>query len=71
LVSTVNNVYPEAKMTLSYASLQFQKNLPIEERLFTLTVKPIDIIKLKIMSITMPWINLLERRIRSIRDKVN
>ena len=55
------DVFPGAKMTLSYASLQFQENLPIEERLCALAMKPFDIIKLKVMSITMPWINLLER----------
>lgn len=62
LRSTVNNVFPGAKMTFSYANLQFQENLPVKERLCTLAMKPIDKIKLKVMSITMPRINLLERK---------
>lgn len=32
--------------------------LPVEEGLFALTVDPLDIVKLKIMPISMTWINL-------------
>jgi hypothetical protein len=55
------DIYCQAKVNLQDLVL-VPTILPVEERLFTLTLKPINIINLKIMAIAMAGINLLRRR---------
>lgn len=38
--------------------------VPVEEGLFILTIEPLDIVKVKIVSISMTWINLEKDQIK-------
>lgn len=40
------------------------RNLPVEEGLFALTVKPFNVVEVKIVSITMSWIYLQYKKIQ-------
>lgn len=55
-------IYVSIEYRMIYLSYKFIKRLPVEEGFYALRMQPVNVVKVKIVSITMSWINLKHQK---------